>query len=110
MSRPTPVNRGKVEDIYPLTPIQRGLLFHTLYAPESGVYIEQLGFTIEGRFDVEAFRRAWQTVLDRHPVLRTAFVTDDLKEPLQVIRPRVDVPWISEDWRGVPPAQQDVQL
>jgi polyketide synthase PksJ len=110
MSRPTPVNRGKVEDIYPLTPIQRGLLFHTLYAPESGVYIEQLGFTIEGRFDVDAFRRAWQSVIDRHPILRTAFVTEDLKEPLQLIRPRVDVPWISEDWRDASPAQQDVRL
>jgi amino acid adenylation domain-containing protein len=109
-SRPTPVNRGKVEDIYPLTPIQRGLLFHTLFAPESGVYIEQLGFTIEGTLDVEAFRNAWQAVIDRHPVLRTAFVTEDLKEPLQLVRPRVDVPWTSEDWRDVPPAQQDVRL
>jgi amino acid adenylation domain-containing protein len=106
----TPAKRGNVEDIYPLTPIQRGLLFHTLFAPESGVYIEQLGFTIEGALDAESFRRAWQAVLDRHPVLRTAFVTEDLKEPLQVVRPRVDVPWMSEDWRDVPPAEQDVRL
>jgi amino acid adenylation domain-containing protein len=105
-----PAKRGTVEDIYPLTPLQRGLLFHTLYAPESGLYVEQLGFTIEGTFDVELFRRAWQTVLDRHAVLRTAFVTEDLKEPLQLVRPRVDVPWISEDWRDVPSTEQDVRL
>ena len=109
-SRPTPAKRGNVEDIYPLTPLQRGLLFHTLFAPDSGIYVEQLGYTIEGELDEAAFRRAWQTVFDRHPVFRTAFVIEDLKEPLQLVRPRIDVPWIDEDWRDVSRADQEARL
>src|SRR5262249_36885398 len=56
----------EIEDIYPLTPMQEGILFHSLYEPGSGVYVEQLGYTVEGELDVEALGRAWQKVLDRH--------------------------------------------
>lgn len=107
MSRPAATGgRPQVEDIYPLTPLQHGLLFHSLYDPESGVYAEQFGYALEGDFDGDAFRRAWQHVLDRHSILRTAFVTQDLKEPLQLVRPQVDLPWIDEDWRDVPSEEQ----
>ena len=52
-------DRG-VEDVYPLTPMQEGMLFHTLYAPGSGVYVEQSSFMLDGPLDVEALERAWQ--------------------------------------------------
>ena len=55
-----------LEDLYDLSPMQQGMLFHTIYAPESGVYFEQSVFTIKGELDVKNFERAWQHVLNRH--------------------------------------------
>ena len=96
-----------VEDIYPLTPNQQGLLFHTLYAPTSGVYLEQFGHELEGHFNVAAFKRAWQEVVNRHPVLRSAFIWEGVDEPLQVVRKEVEVPWEIQDWRGSTSVEQD---
>ena len=76
----------RVEDIHPLTPLQRGILFHTVLAPEAGDYLAQLCFTLEGALDAGAFERAWQTVAARHPALRSAFVWQGVDEPVQVVR------------------------
>ena len=59
--------------------LQHGLLFHTLYAPESGLYFVQSVFEVHGVFDVVAFERAWQVVAERHPVLRTAVLWEGLR-------------------------------
>ena len=99
-SESTGMRLENVEDIYPLSPAQQGMLFHDLYAPASGVYCVQLTFTIGGRLDVAAFRRSWQAVLDRHPAMRTAFAWEGLDQPLQVVRKQVDLPWSVQDWRG----------
>src|SRR5918911_5121433 len=60
-----------VEDIYELSPMQQGMLFHTLYSPDSGAYIEQSVFAVEGESDILAFERAWQRIIQRHTILRT---------------------------------------
>src|SRR5438874_1094929 len=90
-----------VEDIYPLSPMQQGMLFHTLQAPKSGMYFEQLSGVLGGDLQVAGFEWAWQQVLKRHPSLRTTFLWEGLDEPLQVVRKRVELPWIQEDWRGL---------
>jgi len=87
-----------VDDIYPLSPAQQGMLFHDLLAPGSGVYYVQLSFTIRGNLDIAAFRRAWQAVLDRHAVLRTAFAWEGLDQPLQIVRKQVELPWRFQQW------------
>ena len=68
---------GEVEDIYPLSPMQQGMLFHALKDGGSGVYVNQVGVEIRG-LDASRLRAAWQTVSDRHAVLRTAFVWREL--------------------------------
>ena len=83
-----PVNN--VEEFYPLSPMQRGMLFHSLYAPDSGAYVEQTSCVLEGELDTDAFGLAWQKVVDRHPILRTAFIGQELKSslgPIFVRRP-----------------------
>ena len=55
--------RREVEDVYVLSPMQEGLLFHALYAPESAVYFEQVSCRLAGRLEVESFRRAWAAVI-----------------------------------------------
>ena len=89
-----------IEDIYELSPMQQGMLFHTLYAPGSGVYFEQSSMPIRG-VNVPAFERAWQEVINRHPVLRTSFYWEDLEKPLQVVHRNAELPLDQQDWRGV---------
>jgi hypothetical protein len=61
------------------------MLFHSLYAPESGVYCTQLSCVLEGDLNLSAFEQAWQRVVDIHPILRTAFVWEGLERPVQVV-------------------------
>ena len=95
-----------VEDIYPLAPLQQGMLFHSLFAPEEGMYITQISCEVEGDIDLEAFRHAWREIVARHPVLRTGFVWQQLESPLQVVRRSAVVPITQEDWRGLSPVEQ----
>jgi amino acid adenylation domain-containing protein len=99
-----------VEAIYALTPLQQGILFHTLYAPGSGEYFEQFSGPLEGRLDADAFERAWQRVLDRHPVLRTAFVWEGLERPRQVVHKRLRLPFERLDWSGLPAEERQERL
>src|SRR5262249_38518253 len=102
--------RQKVQDIYPLSPMQQGLLFHSLYEPGRGTYYDQMSCRIEGELKVEAFKRAWQSVVDRHTVLRTSFVWEGLKEPLQVVESGLKLVFREEDWRGITPGEQSRKL
>jgi amino acid adenylation domain-containing protein len=99
-----------VEDVYELSPLQQGMLFQTLHAPDSGMYFHQTAYTLQGAVDARAFHRAWQKVVDRHPVLRTSFHWEDLEKPLQVVHRRVQVPLDEWDWRGQPEAEQEKRL
>lgn len=105
--RPLPTAKlPNVEDIYPLSPMQQGMLFHSLYQPASEMYFIQLGCHMEGGLEAGAFRRAWEEVIRRHTVLRTSFLWEGLKEPLQVVRRRVQLQWREEDWRHLDEAQR----
>ncbi len=92
---------GSIENIYPLSPMQQGMLFHTLLAPEAAHYFEQVSYRLEGELDAEAMRGAWQRVVDRHEALRTGFLWEDLDEPLQVVLGKVKLPFTVEDWRAL---------
>ncbi len=89
-----------IEDMYPLSPMQEGMLFHTLFAPSSGMYFEQFSYSLDAGLNVPAFKQVWQRVIDRHPVLRTAFIWERRDTPFQVVYRRVKFPWEEYDWRG----------
>ncbi len=104
-------NKSKnIESIYPLSPMQEGMLFHTLKEPESGIYFEQISFTIQGHLALTAFERAWRQVVERHPVLRTFVVWKNRTLPLQIVRKSVILPWTILDWRELSPIEQEHQL
>ena len=98
--------REKVEDVYRLSPMQQGLLFHTVYEGGRGTYYEQMSCRIEGRLNVDAFKRAWQGVVDRHAILRTSFLWEGLKEPVQVVEQGLKLEFREEDWRESDRAEQ----
>src|SRR3569832_219191 len=95
-----------LEDLYPLSPLQQGMRFHTLESPESGVYFEQSVFTIQGPLDEVAFERAWQTVINRHSILRSSFLWQNLDSPVQAVYRRVDIAMEKQDWRARAPEAQ----
>ncbi|MFM0736457.1 amino acid adenylation domain-containing protein [Paraburkholderia xenovorans] len=66
-----PASRTRIEDLYPLSPMQRGILFEVQYAPDEARYLNQFALTLDD-LDVARFEAAWQASLQRHPVLRTA--------------------------------------
>ena len=83
---------GDVEDAYPLTPAQHGMLFHSLYRPGEGMYLNQASFLVRGAFDPDRFAAAVAVVAEAHPALRSAFVGRGLAEPHQVVRTGVAPP------------------
>jgi len=99
-----------IEAIYPLSPTQQGMLFHTIYAPESGVYVGQVSCRLRGEFSGPALEEAWQRLLERHSALRTSFVWRRVEEPRQVVHRDVRLAVQRLDWTKVPADEHQVRL
>jgi len=104
------MSENAIQDMYALSPMQQGMLFHSLYAPEAGMYVEQLNVVMRGELDLRAFEQAWQHIIKRHPVLRTAFIWNETDKPLQVVYEQVESPITYFDWRGWEPDMQKAEL
>ncbi len=100
-----------VADIYALSPMQQLMLLHAKTAvSEQDVLFNQIVYRLHGQLHAEAYKKAWQLLVDRHSALRTIFVWQDGKEPLQVVREKVILPWAELDWRHLPTAVQQEEL
>ncbi|MFJ3451672.1 non-ribosomal peptide synthase/polyketide synthase, partial [Pseudomonas sichuanensis] len=98
--RQLPFPAREVEDIYPMSPMQQGILFHSLEAAGNSLYVNQLSVAVE-QLDAERFVGAWQQVVERHEILRSAFWTSpELSQPLQVVKRRAPLSVEQLDWRG----------
>jgi natural product biosynthesis luciferase-like monooxygenase protein len=89
-----------VEDTYPLTPLQHGMLFHHLQGGAGGVDVEQLVADLNENIDTAAFGRAWGVVAARHAVLRTRFAWVGRDVPIQQVLRKIDTPFVVEELRG----------
>ncbi|MFD9498283.1 amino acid adenylation domain-containing protein [Streptomyces sp. NPDC060035] len=95
-----------IEAVYPLTEMQKGMLFHSLLDPDSGVYFEQFLYAVDGEVDLDAYHQAWQQVVDRHEILRVWIATKGLSEPLQAVQNTAELGWTVLDWSGRTEAEQ----
>ncbi|AVZ29691.1 non-ribosomal peptide synthetase [Nodularia spumigena] len=102
--------RQNIENIYPLSPMQQGMLFHTLLTPQVGVYVPQVCLYLEGRLDINALQTAWNQVVENHAALRTAFYWEQRDKPFQVVFRQVEIPWKLLDWQGISEAKIKVKL
>jgi polyketide synthase PksJ len=103
------MKRASVEDLYALSPLQQGMLFHLLGSPESGAYFEQLVCSLAGEVAETDLERAWKKVVERHPVLRTSFVWQGVREPLQVVHRQVEVRLECHDWRALEASEREAR-
>lgn len=104
------VDGGAVEHSYPLSTLQHGMLFHNLMEQSSGVDIEQIVMTLDETLDLDFFVQAWEQVVSRHPVMRTAFEWEGRAEPRQSVYERVELPIEIFDWRGIDTRSQERDL
>ncbi|WP_165668166.1 non-ribosomal peptide synthase/polyketide synthase [Metapseudomonas otitidis] len=105
-----PVPAAAIDDIYPLTPMQEGLLLHTLLEPGTGIYYMQDRYRINSALDVERFTRAWRAVVARHEALRASFVWNAGETMLQVIHKPGATEVDLLDWSDLPEEGHEERL
>ena len=94
---------------FALSPLQEGLLYHSLRDPEAGLDVTQLNVVLRGALDVRALRAAWQALTDRHDVLRMRVDWRGVTTPQCVIEPAIDLPFTVSDWSSLPEAEADAR-
>ncbi len=92
-----------IDQLYPATAMQKGMFFHS--SLEAAAYVTQLYSTIEGDLQLRLLQQAWETVIERHAMLRTIFVGEG-EEQHQLVIKRVSLPWYEEDLRGMTAEEQ----
>ncbi|WP_156972530.1 condensation domain-containing protein, partial [Nitrosospira sp. NpAV] len=100
-----PIPAEQLDDLYPLSPMQSGMLFHSVYDSDGSLYVNQLRADVEGLY-VGRFKAAWQAAVDRHDVLRTGFL-HQRDVPLQWVARAIELPLAEYDWRD-PSSRQSV--
>ncbi|MEK7926244.1 condensation domain-containing protein, partial [Burkholderia contaminans] len=95
-----------IADIYELSPMQEGMLFHAVHEPGSRSSFNQLSCRITGSLDPALFHAAWQQLIDRHPVMRTSFHWEEFDKPMQVVHAHATLPWVQDDWLDLPEHEQ----
>jgi amino acid adenylation domain-containing protein len=96
-----------VEDAYPLTNLQEGMIFLTESNPDTAIYISVSSFLIEARFDLGALQAALRQMTERHAVLRTSVDLASFSRPLQLVHESATVPVKVDDLRGMSAERQD---
>ncbi|HET6851075.1 MAG TPA: amino acid adenylation domain-containing protein, partial [Pyrinomonadaceae bacterium] len=105
------IGRGQnIENVYALSPMQQGMLFHSLYDSGFGFYVFQMGGTLRGNVSLPAFEQAWQEVLNRHTILRSGFVWENIATPLQLVYRHLQLRVTQHDWRGLSHTEQEERL
>jgi non-ribosomal peptide synthetase component F len=104
------VSNANVEDIYELSPLQQGLLLHSMHDGAPDMYLSQHTYSIDGPLDPEALVRGWEAVAAAQPVLRTSFHWQGMDKPLQVVHRDVALPVYRHDWSRLGDDRQPEQL
>lgn len=104
------MDKSLIEDIYPLSPMQEGFLFQSLYDPDPEAYFVQLNFRFRGKLQPSPFRNAWLSLCARHGGLRSAFLHEGLSRPAQVVLKRRPPEITFTDLRHLAAGEQQVRI
>ncbi len=95
-----------IEDIWPLSPLQRGLFFQSVFDSGQDIYTAQFSLDFGHRIDVARMRGAAASLLDENPTVRAGFTNDGLGDPVQFIGTGLEVPFVEADLSMLSPAEQ----
>ncbi len=98
------------EDIYPLTPVQEGILYHALADPASGVYLGQVICKLSGRIDPAKLSLAWCDTVANNETLRSRIFWEGLDRPLQAVTRNTQPAYRELDWRERRPADLETEI
>ncbi len=101
---------SRLASVYPLSPLQEGLLFHGLYEPGQARYVEQTVLELAGEIDAAALEAAFAYALARHPGLRAGFHWQGLDRPLAAVHAEAKAVVAVQDWRRVPADEVEARL
>ncbi|AUS09098.1 hypothetical protein C1X05_09710 [Laceyella sacchari] len=104
----TLVDEQKIEDVYALSPLQKGMLFHSLQ--DRLQYFEQFTLEISGKIDVAQFEKSLHALVQQHGMLRTVFLHEKLSEPVQVVLISCSVPFSFVDLTSLPEGERFVRI
>ncbi|MBA6304369.1 non-ribosomal peptide synthetase [Colwellia sp. MB02u-14] len=105
-----------LQDMYPLSPLQNGILFHELLekyelsSTNEQIYLNQMSCDFTGSLAVDMFKQAWQTVVERHEILRTAIISGGAHDPVQLVMKSVKLNVDTQNWCHLSTEQQSSQL
>ncbi|MCP4155666.1 MAG: amino acid adenylation domain-containing protein, partial [bacterium] len=91
------VAKKDIDNILALTPMQEGMLYQFLKAPEADYYFEQLSLRVRGKIEPEQIKQAWQHVVDTNEILRTKFRWEKVKKPIQIIMKKKPIELLNFD-------------
>ncbi|HET7233067.1 MAG TPA: amino acid adenylation domain-containing protein [Longimicrobium sp.] len=100
----------EVEDAYPMTRMQQGMLFHSESRPGLAVYHNVQGFRIQAPFEEARLRGALDFLAARHPILRTSFALGGYSEPVQLVHRQARVPLAVTPLADLPAGEQDAAI
>jgi amino acid adenylation domain-containing protein/non-ribosomal peptide synthase protein (TIGR01720 family) len=101
-------SRYAVEDLYTLTPMQEGMLFHALYDDTSSSYFEQTSYRLQGKLDPVIFEKSLNQLFQRYDILRTAFIPDITDRPIQVVLKDRGCDFYFKDTREIPEKEKRI--
>ncbi len=110
MNKQANITKESIQRIYPLLPMQKGMLFHALRDPEDTFYFEQVRYRLRGEFDVSLCERVWNRLLKRHELLRSVFVSQNVSKPVQIVLKQRQVDFQFLDLRSIPSAERMAYL
>lgn len=99
-----------IDDVFPLSAVQAGMLYHCLESNTERAYVSHITFTLHGELDLDIWKHAWKKACDRHDALRASFIWDGLDDPLQMINATADLEWCVIDLRGIEKSEQIKQI
>ena len=93
--------KENIADIYPLSPMQQGMLFHTLFDPSASIYFEQFCCVLKGSWDFKLLENVWNHLICQHPVFRTVFNWKDAAQPVQIVLKKRPIGIVIHDLKGL---------
>ncbi|MCD6571342.1 MAG: amino acid adenylation domain-containing protein, partial [Deltaproteobacteria bacterium] len=104
------LTKKNIADIYPLSPMQQGMLFHTLYDPKGAAYFEQFNCIIEGSLNLEHLEGAWNHLIREYPIFRTVCNWKDANQPLQIVLKERPIKLDVHDFKGLDEMAQQERI